>query len=123
MSYLGFHLKISKHTEFPGDLVVRIPQLHCHGLGSIPGWGTEIPRAAWPPPPQKKIPNIHILFLLSILLIIGSRLENMVCHIYPLKSLEAICEIWRRQWHPTPVLLLGKSHRRRSLVGCNPWGR
>ena len=30
---------------------------------------------------------------------------------------------WRRQWHPTPVLLLGKSHGRRSLVGCSPWGR
>ena len=29
----------------------------------------------------------------------------------------------RRQWHPTPVLLLGKSHGRRSLLGCNPWGR
>ena len=29
---------------------------------------------------------------------------------------------WRRQWHPTPVLLLGKSHGRRSLVGCSPWG-
>ena len=24
----------------------------------------------------------------------------------------------RRQWHPTPVLLLGKSHGQRSLVGC-----
>ena len=30
---------------------------------------------------------------------------------------------WRRQWHPTLVLLLGKSHGRRSLVGCTPWGR
>ena len=29
---------------------------------------------------------------------------------------------WRRQWHPTPVLLPGKSHGRRSLVGCSPWG-
>ena len=29
----------------------------------------------------------------------------------------------RRQWHPTPVLLPGKSHGRRSLVGCSPWGR
>ena len=28
-----------------------------------------------------------------------------------------------RQWHPTPVLLPGKSHGRRSLVGCSPWGR
>ena len=29
---------------------------------------------------------------------------------------------WRRRWHPTPVLLPGKSHGRRSLVGCSPWG-
>ena len=28
-----------------------------------------------------------------------------------------------RQWHPTPVLLFGKSHGRGSLVGCSPWGR
>ena len=28
----------------------------------------------------------------------------------------------RRQWHPTPVLLPGKSHGRRSLAGCSPWG-
>ena len=27
------------------------------------------------------------------------------------------------QWHPTPVLLPGKSHGQRSLVGCSPWGR
>ena len=29
---------------------------------------------------------------------------------------------WRRQWHPTPVLLPGESHGWRSLVGCSPWG-
>ena len=29
----------------------------------------------------------------------------------------------RRRWQPTPVLLLGKSHGQRSLVGCSPWGR
>ena len=28
----------------------------------------------------------------------------------------------RRQWQPTPVLLPGKSHGRRRLVGCSPWG-
>ena len=28
-----------------------------------------------------------------------------------------------RQWQPTPVLLPGKSHGWRSLVGCSPWGR
>ena len=29
----------------------------------------------------------------------------------------------RRQWHSTPILLPGKSHERRSMVGCSPWGR
>ena len=29
---------------------------------------------------------------------------------------------WRRQWHPTPVLLPGESHGGRSLVGYSPWG-
>ena len=29
----------------------------------------------------------------------------------------------RRKWHPTPVLLPGKSHGRKSLVGYSPWGR
>ena len=29
----------------------------------------------------------------------------------------------RRQWHPIPILLPGKSHGRRSLMGCSPWGR
>ena len=41
------------------------------------------------------------------------------------KFLENRCpssKYWRRQWHPTPVLLPGKSHGRRSLVGCSPWG-
>ena len=28
----------------------------------------------------------------------------------------------RSRWHPTPVLLPGKSHGQRSLVGCSPWG-
>ena len=31
----------------------------------------------------------------------------------PSKSVE-------KQWHPTPVLLPGKSHGRRSPVGCSP---
>ena len=29
---------------------------------------------------------------------------------------------WRRQWQHTPVLLPGKSHGRRSVVGYSPWG-
>ena len=30
---------------------------------------------------------------------------------------------WRRQWHPTWVLLPGKSHGWTRLVVCSPWGR
>ena len=29
---------------------------------------------------------------------------------------------WKRAWQPTPVLVPGKSHGWRSLVGCSPWG-
>ena len=32
-------------------------------------------------------------------------------------------KVRRRQWHPTPVLLPGKSHGQRSLVGYRPWSR
>lgn len=31
--------------EFPRGLVVRIPNFQCGDLGSITGWGTDIPRA------------------------------------------------------------------------------
>ena len=42
----------------------------------------------------------------------------LICYLYL-----GICYYRRRQWHPTPVLLPGKSHGRRSLVGYSPWGR
>jgi len=32
-------------------------------------------------------------------------------------------KICRRHWHPTPVLLPGKSYGQWSLEGCSPWGR
>ena len=35
---------------------------------------------------------------------------------------EYVKAIRRRQWQPTPVLLPGESHGRRSLVGYSPWG-
>ena len=28
---------------------------------------------------------------------------------------------WRRKWWPTPVLVLGKSHRHKTLAGYSPW--
>ena len=39
------------------------------------------------------------------------------------RSLFKLTSIGQRQWQTTPVLLPGKSHGWRSLVGCSPWGR
>ena len=48
-------------------------------------------------------------------------------HIYSiiilLKILILFCMHACMQWHPTPVLLPGKSHGWRRLVGCSPWRR
>ena len=55
------------------------------------------------------------------------------CHIQEIIAKNTVRELYSyvffsefvvdRQWHPTPVLLPGKSHGRMSLVGCSPWGR
>ena len=54
-----------------------------------------------------------------------SGLENfMGCIVYWIaKSWTRLSDFRRRQWHPTPVLLPGKSHEWRSLESCSPWGR
>jgi len=55
----------------------------------------------------------------------STRLGSL-CYIaisYKLSVLHMVVYIcWRKQWHPTPVLLPGKSHGQRSLVGCSLWG-
>ena len=43
-------------------------------------------------------------------------------YIYIYTYIHRYIYIWRRPWHPIPVLLPGKSHGRRSLVGCSPCG-
>ena len=61
--------------------------------------------------------------------------ENFRCRIIVIYSsnfsvslmIELMVELndsyWRRQWHPTPVLLPRESYGWRSLEGCSPWGR
>ena len=63
-----------------------------------------------------------------IFLFTNTFLSCLCSVIYPIKALYFNYHIfsnlyWRRQWHPTPVLLPGKSHGRRSLVGCSSWVR
>ena len=43
IEWLNNNIVIPYNREFPGGLVFRIPGLHYCGLGSVPGWGTEIP--------------------------------------------------------------------------------
>ena len=50
-------------------------------------------------------------------------LESFQSFLFSSTDLSVFSVTWRRQWHPTPALLPGKSHGWRSLVGCSPWGR
>ena len=50
-------------------------------------------------------------------------LRGTTCNDTPVAISISSTKIRRRQWHPTPVLLPGKSHGWRGLVGCSPWGR
>ena len=39
-------IQLKKYArDFPGGPVVRTQRFHCHGRGTIPGWGTKIPQA------------------------------------------------------------------------------
>ena len=63
--------------------------------------------------------NSHCVDLLFFQL----QLAFLLPMLWPFYLINCFCFIRRRQWHPTPVLLPGKSQGRRSLEGCSPWGR
>ena len=48
---------------------------------------------------------------------------QMVKHLPTMQETWVGMILWRRKWQPTLVVLPGKSHGRRSLVGYSPWGR
>ena len=60
----------------------------------------------------------HFLFVSHSLARISNIMLKRVFNLLP----DLIVYNWRRQWHPTPVLLPGKSHGRGSLVGGSPRG-
>ena len=76
---------------------------------------------------------IRKFFLYEICFLMFGVLQNKLYLCILLKSFKchdaieifraALMGSQRRQWHPTPVLLPGKSHGGRSLVSCGPWGR
>ena len=63
---------------------------------------------------QKRIMIFFIDVQLNIVFVSSVWQNDSVIHVYIYQ---------RRQWHPTPVLLPGKPHGQKSLVGCSPWGR
>ena len=69
----------------------------------------------------KYLPALHQLWELLRLLLLSRSLTSLV-KLLPVDFQLNKGTSWRRWWHPTPVLLPGKSHGRRSLVGCSPWG-
>ena len=53
---------------------------------------------------------------------VTTEVTNVLISLIAVIISQGIHVLSRRQWHPTPVLLPGKSHGWRSLVGCSPWG-
>ena len=57
------------------------------------------------------------------LLAVQGTLKSLLQHHSAKASILRCSAFFRRmQWHPTPVLLPGESHRQRSLAGYSPWG-
>ena len=74
---------------------------------------------SWPSEPPGK--PIHVSILCQNLFpfrLLHDEEQSSLCYTVSPSWLSIL-----RQWHPTPVLLPGKSHGRRSLVGCSLWGR
>ena len=70
--------------------------------------------------------NIHMLLGIDVGGEFGNWLKSVGLSFWETAEVlyTVVVTIWqRRHWWPTPVLLPGKSHGRRSLIGCSPWGR
>ena len=69
--------------------------------------------AKWPPRIKTLLPSRVLMWLCFSS--VGDKEKQ--------KAVESLINLRApRQWQPTPVLLPGKSHGWRSLVGCSPWG-
>ena len=65
--------------------------------------------------------SVHGIFQASVLEWVAIVFSSTTFQMHQFISAQP--SLQRRQWQPTPVLLPGKSHGWRSLVGYSPWGR
>ena len=99
-------------------IILQYFQQYRHGDGE---------RADWIDTGQESTKKVHYREKVSFLF--KSNLFHLSFIIIPPPKKKTVFEksykllFWRRQWHPTPVLLPGKSQGWRSLEGCSPWGR
>ena len=127
------------------DDAVKVLHSICQQIWKTQWWPEDWKRSVFIPIPKKgnvkECSDYHTIALIShaskvMLKILQARLQQHLNH--ELSDVQAgfmkgrgtrdqianICWIiQRRQWHPTPVLLPGKSHGWKSLVGCRLWGR
>ena len=134
----SYHQAVSRHRLLP-TLCWELKQ-----LGSLKGlmiWRQLLWENTWPArdcnnilkvsisadTPQY-IPTVAVIF--SLLCSLSNKCALLSLGLCSLMSVHGTGTLGatvsfrqRRQWQPTPLLLPGKSHGRRSLVGCSPWGR
>ena len=92
--------------------------------------GTHHDRPLLKCPPGHSLPNYFISYIAISLFNIILFINIFVIFMWNKQGHSLSCSLLypydmlgrRRQRHPTPVLLPGKSHGWRSLVGCSPWG-
>ena len=74
--------------------------------------------------PSKEHPGLMSFRMdwLDLLAVQGTLKSLLQHHSSKASILRRSAVFQRRQWHPTPVLLPGKSHGWRSLVDCSPCG-
>ena len=97
-------LKRAKEESEKASLKLKIQKIKIMASSPITSWQTDGGRSG----------NWQILFSWAPKSLQTMTAANELKDAYSLER--------RRQWHPTPVLLSRKSHGRRSLVGCSPWG-